>query len=365
MKIGIDARPLMKKKAGIGYYLYYLLENILKFDTKNEYILFSDRKIIFDIKNYRNVKVIEDTESYLKKTFWYAFKLDSLCKKEKIDVFWGTQHVLPFGLKSVKKILTIHDCVAFDLPKTMNFINRIINKLLIPNSVKKSDKIIAVSNSTKERLIYNFAESISNKIDVIYEDVIICSNYSDIKEEYLASLGLEEKKYVMFLGTIEPRKNLKTLLKAFEIIEKEINIKLVLCGKYGWNFNDEKGIIESNKDKIVFLNYVEDYEKNYLMSKSFLFIFPSMYEGFGLPVLEAMKNNAVVMVAKNTSLKELIVNERLNFSTYDSEELAEKVIYLYKNKKIYHDAYEYCQKRKKDFNWNDIARQYINLFDNI
>lgn len=359
MRIGIDARPLIEKKTGIGYYLKYLLENILENDKINEYILFSDREIFFDTKNYKNLKLVVDKESVYKKTLWYLLSMKKMCKNYKVDVFWGTQHVLPLGLKKVKTILTIHDLVAFDFKDTMNSYNKIINKLLIPRSIRKADRIIAVSNSTKERIKVNFSDLSSNKIHVIYEDVVVKRQYEAIEKSYLKDNGLKEKEFLMFLGTIEPRKNIKTLIKALDEINSNTSMKLVICGKYGWNCDEEKRLIEENKDKIVFLDYITEEEKDYLMNKCFAFIFPSIYEGFGLPVLEAMRNNSVVLVADNTSLKEIVEYKTLRFNTLDEKDLANKVINLYKNPEIYKEAMNYCNKREKEFNWKDISSEYI------
>ncbi|HFE9684206.1 TPA: glycosyltransferase family 4 protein [Clostridium perfringens] len=365
MKIGIDARPLIEKKTGIGYYLFYLLENILKNDKENEYYLFSDRKIYFDYSKYDNLIIIEDIDSKLKKTAWYLLKCNKLCKKYKIDVFWGTQHVLPLRLKNIKKLLTVHDLVAFDFKETMSIYNRVINKLLIPNSLKKADKLVAVSNSTKERINYNFPEIEEKKIKVIYEDVVIKNISKNFDYKILKKSGLESKKYLMFLGTIEPRKNIKTLIKAFLDINRETKMKLVICGKYGWKCEEERGLIERNKDKIVFLNYVTEDEKNYLMKNTFALIFPSLYEGFGLPVLETIRNGSIALVANNTSLKELIEEDFLRFETKNDLDLFNKVINLYKDEKLYRRALEYCNKREKFFSWDNISKEYIELFNNL
>lgn len=359
MRIGIDARPLIEKKTGIGYYLKYLLENILNNDKQNEYILFSDREVFFDVEKYKNVSIIADEGSRLKKTFWYMFKMNKLCNDYNIDVFWGTQHVLPFGLKEQKCILTVHDLVAFDFKETMNMYNRIINRILIPRSISKANKIIAVSNSTKDRIKFHFDKQSSNKVKVIYEDVIVKKNYSAIDNNYLSSKGLKEKQYILFLGTIEPRKNIITLIKSLECIYKSTNMKLVICGKYGWGCEKERELIEKNKDKIIFLNYISDDEKDYLMNRSFAFIFPSLYEGFGLPVLEAMRNSTVTIVSDNTSLSEIVDNTLIKFDTLDEKALANKVIELYYNPSLYEEALNYCNSRQKDFDWNDISNQYI------
>lgn len=364
MKIGIDARPLIEKKTGIGYYLKYLLENILENDKKNQYILFSDREVHFDISKYNNVQIVKDERRILKKTLWYLFAMNNLCEKYEIDVFWGTQHVLPIGLKKIKKVLTIHDLVAFDFKDTMSTYNKIVNRICIPKSIDKADKIIAVSNSTKSRLLHHFNKESNGKIKVIYEDVVVKKQYHKISKNYLNDKNIVEKKYILFLGTIEPRKNIKTLIKSLNYINEKTGMKLVICGKYGWGYEEEKKLIEENSDKIIFLNYITDEEKDYLMNKSFAFVLPSLYEGFGLPVLEAIRNNTIAIVADNTSLSELIDNENLKFSTLDENDLAKKIVNLYMDDNLYNEALIYCNNREKEFSWQEISKEYIEELTN-
>ncbi|GAA0091496.1 glycosyltransferase family 1 protein [Paraclostridium bifermentans] len=359
MRIGIDARPLIEKKTGIGYYLQYLLENILKNDKENQYFLFSDRKVYFECEKYKNLHVVIDNDSNMKQTLWYLLRTNKLCKEYEIDIFWGTQHVLPLGLRKQKTVLTMHDLVAFDFKETMSTYNKIINQLFIPKSLNKADKIITVSKSTKERLNYHFPKINRDKVKVIYEDVVVSNDYSKVDKQKFEDLGIKNKEYLMFLGTIEPRKNIKTLIKAFENINKETGLKLVICGKYGWKYEEEKELIEKNKENIMFLNYITEEEKSYLMKNSFLFVFPSLYEGFGLPVLEAMRNESAVIVANNTSLKELVEKEELKFETYDDKDLERKIINLYKDKNLYMEAIEYCKSRQSYFSWDEISQRYI------
>lgn len=359
MKIGIDARPLIEKKTGIGYYLKYLLDNILENDKVNDYYLISDREIFYEVEKYSNLNVIIDTESKMKKTLWYLFKTKKICEQNHIDIFWATQHVIPFNMNGINTVLTIHDLVAFDFKETMSNYNRIVNKLLIPRSLREADRIIAVSNSTKDRINYNFPGIDKDRIKVIYEDVVVNSDTESLNSNILVDNNLNEKDYLMFIGTIEPRKNVKTLIRALENINLKTGMKLVICGKYGWQCKEDKLLIESNSDKIVFLNYITDEEKNYLMKNSFAFVFPSLYEGFGLPVLEAIRNGTVAVVSDNTSLRELIEKEELKFKTQDYKDLEEKIIALYNDKELYNEAIKYCAEREKYFSWDDISKEYI------
>lgn len=363
MKIGIDARPLIEKKTGIGFYLYNLLENILENDKENVYYLFSDKKIYFDVTKYKNVTLIENSGRILKKTFWYMFSLPQIKEYKEIDFFWGTQHVLPVSNK--RSILTIHDLVAFRMPDTMFWYNKIINKICIPYSIKKAKMIISVSNSTKADILRCFKGIDKDKIQVIYEDA--CININEIADTVLLiEKKLIPKKYILYIGTIEPRKNVETLIKAYENLNSD-DIKLVLAGKLGWKSD---GFLERlnnsiKREDIIYLDYVSNSERNMLMKNSLVFVFPSLYEGFGLPVIEAMKLGSISIVSKSSSLDELIEIEELKFEAKSFTELTDRIENIVNDISIYNKCEEYCNKRANDFDWSKISKQYIGVFSEI
>lgn len=371
MNIGIDARPLTKYKAGIGYYLDDLLFSILKNDSINKYFLISDRKIIFDHAKFENLFFIEDMESKVyKKTLWYMVRLPKLVRKLKIDIFWGTQHVLPFYLdKNIKKVLTMHDLVYREMPETMQLYNRLINKIFIPHSVKISDIIFSVSESTKEGICKYFGKTVDlNKIKVIYSGGNVLPVRDDKEDEFFINHpDIVSGRFLLYIGTLEPRKNIATLLKAFEILREKVNIKLVLCGKIGWKASNIIKLIKNHKYKndIIYLNYVSDMEKYILLKNCLIFIFPSLYEGFGLPVVEAMKMGSVAVVSKSSSLNELIEIEDIKFDALDSEELADKLVKLISCSNLYAKCKQYCVKRAEYFNWDDAAKKYIAIFNSL
>lgn len=371
MNIGIDARPLVEHKTGIGYYLSSLLANILQKDKDNQYYLFSDRKIYFDKEEFSNVTFIEDTENrILKKTPWYVFKLPRLLSQYRINIFWGTQHVLPGSVdKNIKTMLTMHDLVSYELPETMNTYNRIINKLLIPSSINKADVIIAVSHSTKEGILKYFGRKIdAARVKVIYEDGKYIPVSTEQERTYFQNNSeIKAGSYLLYLGTLEPRKNIETLIKAFEILREKRDIRLVLCGKIGWKAEAiNNAIVKSkyNKD-ITYLSYVSDMDKYILMKNCFTFVFPSLYEGFGLPVVEAMKQGAVVVVSDNSSLRELVDLDELKFDTLNERELSEKLMALWDNEDLFQKCKDYCSSRGNDFDWGDIANQYIHIMSSL
>lgn len=372
MKIGIDARCLTDKKTGIGYYVNDLLKTILKHDSKNEYYLISCKEICFkDIDEYSNLNVIEDKNFKGKQTVWYYFYSHKLVNKLNLDIYWATSHTFPLFLsKNIKKILTIHDMVSYEFPETMQTSNRWISDLFIPNSIKKANKIIAVSESTRNGIYKHFNRIDKNKVIVSLEAF---SNFSNLDSENQISnvsdkmKSLDNEVFILYVGTIEPRKNLEVLINAHAKLYNKFNMKLVICGKLGWKSDKIKRIINdvSNKDKIYYFDYVKDEEKFYLMKKCFAFIFPSLYEGFGLPIVEAMNFGTLTLAANNSSLIEVVGNDELLFDTYNSDDLADKLIDFYQNNKKYNRLKEYCSNRAKDFSWDKSARDYIDIFNNL
>ena len=377
MNIGLDARTLTDKKTGMGYYLESVLNNILTMDKENNYFLFSDREIVFSkVQNFTNLHIVEYNDGIvLKKSFFYAYKLKSVIKNKniKLDVFWGTQHVLPLNLsKDIKKIVTMHDVVAYIMPETMTKYNYIINKLLIPKSLLVSDKIISISQSTDAGIKKYLSKYTKNsEMKVVYSgaDTKKFTEEEEIKffEKYKDYGFIKENKYLLFVGTLEPRKNVKTLIKAFKIIKKETDLKIILCGKKGWKYQEVDEMIQNPKfkDCIINFDYVTNDEKLLLMKNCFAFVFPSLYEGFGLPVVEAMKMGALSIVSNNSSLKELVEKDELRFETLEYKELASKIIDLYDNNKVYQELKEYCKERAEAFDWKETAKFYLEQFNSL
>ena len=293
---------------------------------------------------------------------WYQIKLPRILEDYDIEVFWGTQNVLPIvKKKGISYVLTVHDLVYYECPETMKTKNRIASSVLLRKSISKADKIIAVSKSTRDGIIKKFGDETRNKIEVIYEsarEFNIDRNTVDLlRDKYKMFIN---EKYILYLGTIEPRKNIDTLLDAFEMIRKSQKCKLVLGGKMGWKSNKTYKKMQNHKYKedIIYLGYISDDEKYFLMKECLVFVFPSIYEGFGLPVVETMKCESIAVVANNSSLKELIERKELLFDTLDSNDLALTILRLINEEKLYMELKEYCVNRGRSFSWQVAAEMH-------
>ena len=370
MNIGIDARGLDGNRSGIPIYIEEIVKQISCIDKSNRYILYSTRKV--DIKEALSHNIIiKDTERRLG-SFWMYIKLPKILKEDNIDVFWGTQHLLPMRnkyTKNMKFVLTIHDLAIKKLKTVGSLKNSIIQKLFVKRSLKAADKIIAISEATKKDIIelYNIKEE---KISVIYNGTNLKeSSYKlsqEQEKEIQEKFDIKNEPYIFFLSTIEPRKNVETLIKAYEYIrEKGENIKLILAGGLGWKYEGVLELIHRSryKEDICMPGYISKEEKEYLFKNAKCFVYPSLYEGFGLPILEAMINKQLVVTANNSSLPEVggqaafYYDEALNF-----ENLGNKILEVIslddeeRNKKINQGL-----EQAKKFTWEKCAKETLEI----
>ena len=236
LKIGIDARELKEKRVGIGTYIYQIIKILNEKDKKNEYFLYSNQDIYLDFKLNDNWHIVKK-KCKIGSRFIY-FKLPKILKKDGIEVFWGTEHCLPKKNKQTKKIkfiLTIHDLAIQKFKKVGSINNTFIQRLILKKSCNNADKIIAISEATKKDLIeiLNVKEK---KIKVIYEGTNEKKDVKLTEEEeknIVEKYNIKKAKFIFFLSTIEPRKNLNTAIRAFEKYREQSNddLKFVVSGR--------------------------------------------------------------------------------------------------------------------------------------
>lgn len=306
MRIGIDARYIASAKpTGIGTYMLHILKQLSHVDHENEYILYSNQPIECSIDLGPNFirKAIPGKVG----TLWLRYTLPKYLVKDKIQVFWG-QHFLPLPVKGVKMCLTIHDTALLIDPRWGSTVNSLMQKLFLRSAAKEADRIIAVSQSTKNDVV-RLCGVEPDKIAVIYEgSPSLHQNVSVANEQaMLDKLGITGP-YYLYLGTIEPRKNIDTIVKAFELLAAEDpSVQLVIAGSWGWRYESVKLQIEGSpfNSRILLPGYVSLEEKFLLYRNALAFVFVSHYEGFGIPVLEAYAMGTSVITANNSSLPEV------------------------------------------------------------
>lgn len=366
MRIGIDARPLISDyPSGIGIYLLNIIQYISKHDFENEYVLYSNKKIRSDIQLGQQFeeRIIDGKIG----TLWLRFLVCRELKKDNINIFWGTQHILPKKVKGIKYILTVHDLALLINPKWGSRNNSIMQNIFLRSSVKDADFIITDSLSTQKDLI-NICKVRNVPMKCIYlggidekKQVITKETVEAFKKRYQI-----KNKYFCYVGTIEPRKNIDTIVKAFEKVSDDYNgIELILAGGLGWRY---EGIIDCIKnspkvDQVKMVGYVSKEDKDILLYGSEAFLFPSHYEGFGIPILEAMENETIVITDKISSLPEVAGEAALYVENEtDYNELAMQMKKVLEMSIKERDNYiKMGKKQVRKFSWEKCAQETLQV----
>jgi len=332
MKIGIDIRTLMDEKySGVSEYSLKLVQEILQLDHVNRYQLFynsakdiSGRMPEF---NYSNVKIVKKNipNKFLNYFLFKFFNWPKVDKILNIDTFFMphinfiaiTPPTPPFSNRRIKggSILTIHDLSFLRFPEFFSFRKNFWHKMInVSKLINKFDKIIAVSENTKNDIV-ELCNVDPRKIRVIYSGVD--RDYTMLNSKALELSCVKKKyklpeKFILFLGTVEPRKNLEGLISAYNELRNTSNdfrkYKLIIAGGRGWKSENiyKEWEKSSYKDDIKFLGYIDRKDKVYLYNLASVFVYPSFYEGFGFPPLESMACGTPVISSFTSSLSEIV-----------------------------------------------------------
>ena len=383
MRIGVDIRCLEgQRKTGVEEYTINLLKNILDLDKKNEYVLFFNalkgRNLDLDwLKKYPNVKI--KSFRYQNKFFnlfvWYFGwpKIDELVGGT--DVFWMPNINFEAFSKKTKLIITMHD-LSFDImPETFPWKTRFWHFLINPKKLcQKADKIIAVSASTKNDLEL-FYKINSQKISVIHSAVR--NDFKIINRNDPEMLEVKEKyelpyHFILYLGTIEPRKNIISIVKAYNQLRRLKNpeldkYKLIIAGAKGWKENGVTKEIKNSpfRSDIVLLGFVESENKPYLYNLASLFVYPSFFEGFGFPPLEAMKSGVPIITSNNSSLPEIVGEAGIMIDPEKPDELFKAMREILLSKDLRSKMREKGLKRAQNFDWQKTAEEFLEVLKNI
>lgn len=376
MKVGFDIDSLTIKSGGIGRYAVNLINHISKIllnESQNEIFIFFyqsfNRNLINtypDLKfvnKYTNIK-----SNVLRKGIFMPFSIRSF----KMDLFHGLDHIgIPFIFKSkkCKYAVTIHDLITRIYPDKFTIKHRFVQNALLPLILRKADKIIAVSNSTKNDII-KFYPKYSHKIKVIYEGVepqFFPRSNQEI-EKTLTKYNIDFK-YFLFLGTVEPRKNIVRVVDAFIKLKQAGNVeqKLVITGRKGWLYNEilEKINKSPFSQDMIFSGYIDDGDLPFLYSGADIFLYPSLYEGFGLPVLEAMACGTPIITSNLSSFPEVAGDAAILIDPMNIEEITYAIEKLWRDRDLREELQKKGLERAKLFSWEKAAKETLKLYEEI
>ncbi len=365
MRIGIDARPLKYKEYnGIPKTEYEILVRWMDMYPENEYYLISNSQIMLPVELPKNWhKVIVPGICHNNGTLWQIYKVSSIVRKLNLDVYWGTNYMLPLGKTGkCRFLLSIYDLAFMRFRKTSSFKTAVVLKMFLKKSSKKADYIHVISDSTKNDVV--------ELLNVDKKRVISVYLGFDKREKVdtpKIEIDLPKCRYFVVLGTIEPRKNPVTILKAFEYFSNKSNknIHLVFAGKKGWRTEQFETELQNStvKRKIHILGYVSDETKNYLLQNSIALLFPSLYEGFGLPILEAMNFQIPVITTRISSMPEVGGDAALYLDDYRDYKgmarLMQKIVNMDETHKKELDLK--MEENVSRFSWDECAGKVMTL----
>ena len=373
MNIGIDIRTLSFRRGGISQYTYHLVKNMLRIDSVNKYYLFNYNKSPYEWDNFReNAKeiILRFPQRHAFKTIWENVLAPMASRKYDIELWFSPDFYIPKWLRR-KSVITVCDLIfeRFHDVRTNKLASALSRKVAF--SIERASKIIAISSFTHGQILERYRVSPS-KVTVI--PLAADEKFHKINDEFalhrvLRRYGIEFD-YILYVGEISDRKNLIRLLEAYDSLKKKCKLrqrKLVLVGKE--TIDTEKIVSEVKRlnleSQILFTGYVPDEDLPFLYNGASVFAFPSLYEGFGIPPLEAMQCHVPVVASSATSIPEVVGAGALLFDPYNVEDIADKLDQVL-NRKIDLDALLQAGLKQADqFSWEDSARRTIALLESV
>ena len=305
MRVGVDARLLSEQITGIGRYTRELTRELVQ--RPDEYFLYCGSPFNHGDWRQSNVNLrTANAGSRIGRMLWSQTTLPNWAVKDKVDLFWGATHRLPSFLpKTVARVVTVHDLVWKHAGETMRPLSRVMEQLLMPQAINLADRVVADSESTASAIAAEYPKA-SKKVRVVYPGVSDLPEAGDFSS--LAKLGVRPG-YFLFVGTLEPRKNLDRLIRAFASLDpdKRRNHQLVIAGGKGWGHIQLENLITKYglKQDVHLLGYVSEIELSNLYAHAYFLAMPSLYEGFGLPIVEAMSFGVPVLTSNTSSMPEV------------------------------------------------------------
>ena len=368
MRIAINCHSFLRKQyTGIGRYAYNLVQSLGSVDQENTYLLYA-RQALFNSKK----KLPEFSHrNYIRKLDYFNQGVAS--KLKGVDVYHAPAPEVLESPKNAKVIVTVHDLIYKTYPQGHTQDALLKTEAHFQSIVKCADKIICCSQSTLNDLKKYFDVD-DSRLSMVYQGVDKDVFYLiDPTEKKKAQNNLKRKgvegDYLLFVGTIEPRKNLKNVLRSLEILKKQFNYKgkLVVAGMKGWMSEDTNDLIERYglKQDVILLGYLTNDELRFLYNNASLFMFPSFYEGFGFPILEAFSCGVPVLTSNVSACSEVACDAAMIVDPNDPDEMARKAHSILSTKELARELRAKGFKRVQDFSFKKTAQETLNVYRSV
>ena len=365
MKIGIDARLLSRPLTGIGRYTFELTRSLILLEQITLY-LYSPARILDDCRLKLNGSKVRtmNLEAGLLRQAWTETLLPIWACHDKVDVFWGPAHRLPRWLpRKAARVVTIHDLVWKYVPNTMRPLSRLLEKIQMPLAIKDADQIVTVSRATAGAIVEEFKVD-PGKLSVITPGASRALFPPDKKQLFELEIN---QPYFLFVGTLEPRKNLENLLTAYANLPESVKAQalLVIAGGKGWGGVDlKRTVARLDMGKFVrLLGYVDEQTLSALYANAIFIAMPSLYEGFGLPLVEGMAYGKPVLTSNISSMPEVAGDAGVFVEPQDVGAITSGLEQMITHPELRKKLGARAKKNAVRYNWNESVRQLVAVFE--
>ncbi|HTR81637.1 MAG TPA: glycosyltransferase family 1 protein [Bacteroidota bacterium] len=392
MNIAIDGRTIAQRKTGVGMYAERLVQALLQCDPRNQYHLFLIEPNDHIAAPNLTKHMIVGYERALLNRYWENFILPKEIRRHKIDIFFDPAYALPFFIRfgralsgiplpasfryffnahrKVKYVVTIHDVISRVYPEHFTPKMKMWQRFFLWNAQRSADRVIADSQSTRNDIL-RFYPSYKDRISVIYPDL---SDSFHIVSDRTALASVRSRyslpeKFILYVGTIEPRKNIQAVAAAYRDLPPEIQSRyeLVIGGNIGWYAEKILDEIKSYnlENRVHLIGYVDDAHIPALFSMASVFVFPSLYEGFGYPPLEAMACGVPVVSSDRSSLPEAVGDAAVLVDPTNIQQISDAMRKIISDEKLAEDLRRKGLARSALFTRNSCAEEVLKIFNEL
>lgn len=373
LKIAIDATAIPPQRVGAGNYIFHLVQGLSRVDPENQYFVFAKPNHIAEWNiqqpNFRFFASASPLRFF--RLIWEQSVLPWLVQKHNVDVLHGPHYSLPL-LNPGRSVVTFCDMIFFLYPELHSLSKRIFFQQMMRVSARRADKIITISESTARDLLHFLGDQLlPDKVRAI--PLAVSDHFKYVNDparvaRICAQYGLQARDFILFVGVLEPRKNIPTLLHAYrDLLDRGFRQQLAVVGRPGWMFDDIFTTVKSLKLEahVVFTGYVSVEDLPYLYHGARVFVYPSIYEGFGLPVLEAMACGTPVVTSNVSSLPEIVGQAGLLVDPRDPGQLAQAIERLVVDDDLHRSLQECSRQRAAQFSWERTARETLRVYSSV
>lgn len=371
MKIGFDAKRAFYNRSGLGNYSRWFINGLTNLYPENGYFLFSPKskgRIHFSGDQSSQIITPINNKTKISQNYWRYKTMVRQINEEDLDIYHGLSHELPKGIRKcrAKSVVTMHDAIFMRYPELFDLSYRIIFKKKYAHALKVADGIIAISEQSKND-ITNYFNVDQDRIKVIYQG---CSSifYNSVNDEYKEQIKLKYNlpdQFILYVGTIEPRKNLLGIFQA--LVAANVDVPLVAVGRPTNYLNKVKDFVSEHKleKQAIFLHNVETPELPAIYQMASLFVYPSLFEGFGIPILEALNSGTPVITSKGSCFPE-VGGDAAKYAEYGNiEELADTIKTVLQSKELQLDMATKGKAKALEFREEKIIGELFNYYQSL